>query len=370
MNILVLNWQDRSHPQAGGAEVHLHEIFSRIVGLGHTVTLHCCEVPGAPYEANDDGIRILRSGRRAVFNWTVRAWWRKHGRLLKPDIVVDDINKIPFFAPKFVDVPVVGIVHHLFGDSIYNEVGRLAGSYVRYFERQIPKVYSRTPIAVVSESTRTECIELGLPAANLHVIHNALNHSQFPLAIGPKEATPVVTYFGRLKRYKSVDHVLRAFAEVKRRLPESRLWIVGDGNATTDLKALAAQLGIDNDTTFWGRVNDNEKVRLLSRSHVVVNPSRKEGWGITVLEANACGTPVVAANVAGLRDAVRDTETGLLYAYGDIAELTSMITRVLVNHDIRTALSKNAIQWASTFTWNRSAREMLDLLERTTESAP
>ncbi len=363
MNILVLNWQDRTHPQAGGAEVHLHEIFSRIAGMGHSVTLHCCSVPGAPLQETLDGIRVIRSGSRATFNWGIRRWWNTVGKDLKPDVVVDDINKIPFFTPRFVQVPVVGIIHHLFGDSIYAETGRLAGAYVRYFEQKIPSVYKRTRIAVVSESTRQECIDIGLPAENLTIIHNAIDQSRFPMRITEKEQRPTITYFGRIKKYKSVDHLLRAFAVVRTKVPTAQLWIMGSGDYTDALKDLAHQLGIAGDTTFWGRVSEEEKVRLLSRSHVAVNTSRKEGWGITTLEANACGTPVISADVPGLRDAVRHNVTGLLYPYGNINDLERHITLLLKNPTLCTNLSEGAIHWASTFTWGRSARQMMDLLE-------
>jgi glycosyltransferase involved in cell wall biosynthesis len=363
MNIVVLNWQDRTHPQAGGAEVHLHEIFSRIAGMGHSVTLHCCSVPGAPLQETLDGIQVIRSGRRATFNWGVQRWWDSVGKGLRPDVVVDDINKIPFFAPRFVDVPVVGIIHHLFGDSIFAETGCLAGSYVRYFERKIPGVYRNTPIAVVSESTRQECIDIGLPAENLSIIHNAIDQTRFPMRISEKEQRPTVTYFGRIKKYKSVDHLLKAFALVRAKVPEAQLWIMGTGDHTSALQRMAVELEIADATVFWGRVSEEEKSLLLSRSHVVVNTSRKEGWGITTLEANACGTPVISADVPGLRDAVRHNVTGLLYPYGDVNELERHITVLLKNPNLRANLSEGAIQWASTFTWGRSARQMLDLLQ-------
>jgi glycosyltransferase involved in cell wall biosynthesis len=370
MNILVLNWQDRTHPQAGGAEVHLHEIFSRIAGMGHTVTLHCCTVPGAPLEEYLDGMRILRGGSRATFNWGVRRWWNRVGKQLRPDVVVDDINKIPFFAPRFVDVPVVGVIHHLFGDSIFAETGWLAGSYVRYFERRIPDVYRNTPIAVVSESTRQECIHLGLPAEHLSIIHNAIDHARFPMRVTEKAQRPTVTYFGRLKKYKSVDHLLRAFVVVRSKVPSAQLWIMGTGDYEDALTTLAKELGIIDATTFWGRVSEDDKSTLLSQSHVVVNTSRKEGWGITTLEANACGTPVVSADVPGLRDAVRHNETGLLYPYGDVETLERNITILLKNDGLRFDLSEGAVRWASTFTWSRSARQMMDLLQDTIEAAP
>lgn len=368
MHLLLFNWQDRTHPQAGGAEVHLHEIFGRIAGQGHRVTLYCCAHDGAPARETIDGIDVIRAGGRSTFNYTVRSWWKNHGRAMKPDIVIDDINKIPFFTPRFVDRPLLGIIHHLFGSTIYREAGLLSGSYVRWFERRIPSVYRSTPLCVVSESTRRELVDLGLPPGNIRIVHNAINHDAFPMRVVAKEEHPTITYFGRLKKYKSVDHLLQAFVDVRQRLPDARLRILGTGDERPALETLARTLGIAESVTFHGYVSEADKTRLLSSSHVVVNTSIKEGWGITNIEANACGTPVVSADVPGLRDSVRDGSSGVLYPYGAIKSLAGILTRILIDDVERRRLSEGAVAWASTFTWARSAREMLDCCQHVVDT--
>ncbi|MCU0329769.1 MAG: glycosyltransferase family 4 protein [Candidatus Kapabacteria bacterium] len=368
MHILVLNWQDRTHPQAGGAEVHLHEIFSRIVAKGHSVTLFCCAYEGAPARETIDGIQVIRLGNRSTFNWGVRRWWRREGRHLGADIVVDDINKIPFFTPHYVDIPLVGLIHHFFGDTIFQEAGVLSGHYVSYFERQIGKVYRSTPIIVVSESTRKEAIERGIPAENISIVYNGIDPHSFPMTVGTKEHVPTVTYFGRLKRYKSVHHLIQAFAIVRERIPSARLRILGTGDDRSHLENLVHSLGMNDAVVFHGYVSRDDKVRLLSSSHVVVNTSVKEGWGITNLEANACGTPVVVSDVPGLRDSVRQGDSGLMYPYGDIQALAAAVTHILADEADRQRLSEGAVRWASTFTWSRSAQDMLARLQRVVSS--
>lgn len=365
MRILVINWQDRTHPQAGGAEVHLHEIFGRIARMGHEVSLLCCgHRDAAPTEVLDD-MQVFRVGTRPIFNYTVPFWWYRHGRRMKPDLVVDDINKIPFFTPLYVDRPILALVHHFFGDSIFNEVGWAAGMYVKVFEDRIANVYRRTPICTVSESTKAECLERGFPSANLSIIHNAIDHRRFPMRVADKAARPTIVYFGRLKKYKSVDHIIQALAIVRETIPDAHLEILGTGDERTELERLVDFHDLSDAVTFHGFVSDADKARMLSAAHVVVNSSIKEGWGITNIEANASGTPVVSANVPGLRDSVRDGVSGLLYPYGNIEVLARTLVRVLVDHPERQRLSEGAVQWASTFTWERSAREMLDLCERT-----
>ncbi len=365
MRILVFNWQDREHPMSGGAETHLHEIFGRIARMGHHVTLLSCNVPDAPSETELDGIHVIRRGSRSTFNFTVPRWYRKNVAAMAPDVVVDDINKIPFFTPLFVRQPIVGIIHHLFGKSIYKEAGVLAGQYVRTAEKRIPWVYRNTPISVVSESTRQECIASGLRAENLSIIHNGIEPAAFPMRVGEKERTPTVIYFGRLKRYKSVDHIVRAIAIVRETVPKIMLRIVGRGDDEQTLRDLVSTLDLTNNVEFHGWVSGAEKIALLSSSHVAVNPSVKEGWGITNIEANACGTPVISADSPGLRDSVREGISGLLYPWGNIEMLARTLTRILQNSEERNLLSQGAVHWSNSFTWDESAKAMLDLCTKT-----
>lgn len=358
MRILVVNWQDRLHPQAGGAETHLHEIFSRLAASGDHVTLVSCGFDGAPRHERIDGIDVHRIGSRSTFNYALPLWWWQTGRHLQIDVVVDDINKLPLMTPLFMHRPIVGIIHHLFGASIYVEAGRLAGTYVQLFEQRIPRVYRHIPIAVVSESTRHECIEIGLPASNLHVIYNGIDISAFPMNVGTKASTPTITSFGRLKRYKSVHHIIEAMPQVLSAIPTARLEIIGKGDDRPFLESRVAALGLQASVEFVGFVTNDEKIRRLQRSHVMVNTSMKEGWGITNLEANACGVPVISADSPGLRDSVKPGMSGLLYPYGDTAALATTIIQLLADTALREQLSEGAVTWAREFTWDRSAAQM------------
>jgi glycosyltransferase involved in cell wall biosynthesis len=364
MKIVIFNWQDRTHPQAGGAETHLHEIFSRLVMRGHSVTLVACAFDGAPSTEVVDGINVIRIGSRATYNFAVPIWWLRHGKRLRYDLVVDDINKIPVFSPLFVNMPVLALVHHLFGSAIFAEAGLIAGTYVWLAERLIPRIYRDTPIAVVSESTRRDCIESGLSEQQLDVVYNGVDVENFPMSISEKESVPTIVYFGRLKKYKSVDHVINAMKIVVQHLPKARLEILGRGDDEPRLLALVAEAGIADHVTFHGYVTDQTKVRLLSRAHVVVNPSMKEGWGITNLEANACGTPVISADSPGLRDSVSNGVSGLLYPYGDIELLAQRIVSVVSDAHLSSTLQEGSLVWARQFSWDRSSIEMEALCRR------
>lgn len=368
MNILVINWQDRTHPQAGGAEVHLHEIFSRIASNGHTVTLLCCQHSGAPPHEVLDGLTVKRIGLRPLFNYVVPVWWMLVGRSNGYDIVVDDINKLPFFTPLFVNKPILALVHHFFGNSIFSEVGRIAGNYVHWFEKHIPRVYASTPICTVSESTRQECLDFGFPATNLHIIHNAIDPRLFPMQATTKAAVPTLVYFGRLKRYKSVHHIIEALIKVRELIPTVQLEILGTGTERENLELMVANLGLAEHVTFRGYISNDEKTKYLSTAHLAINSSIKEGWGITNIEANACGTPVISADVPGLRDSVNPGLSGILYEYGNVSQLAELIVRVLTNGDELHQLTVGAVTWASQFTWDQSAQKMQALCERVCNS--
>jgi glycosyltransferase involved in cell wall biosynthesis len=364
MKILVINWQDWINPLSGGAEVHLHEVFKRVASMGHSVTLFCSKS-----DDNDkdheyiEGIEIYRKGGRNTFNFIVPGFYKKNFANKDFDVVVDDINKIPFFTPIFVKKPLLGLSHHFFGKSIFREANFIAGSYVYCAETIFNTVYKNTPFATVSKSTTDEFVERGFDASKFHIVGNAIDHSKFPMGICEKYPEPSVAYFGRLKKYKSVDHLVWAFAKVLEKIPNAKLHLLGRGDFREYLESLCRQLNIEKSVKFWGFVTDEQKADILSKVHCVVNTSMKEGWGITNIEANACGTPVISANSPGLRDSVKNGSSGVLYEYGDIEELSNVVYMLLSEKELNDRLSVGALEWAKSFSWDDSARAMIKACE-------
>jgi glycosyltransferase involved in cell wall biosynthesis len=364
MKILVFNWQDIRNPLAGGAEVHFHQIFSRIASRGHSVTLFCSRFPGAPAEETIDGIRIIREGGRGLFNYHVIWKYLVRFRREAYDVVIDDMNKIPFFTPLYVRRPLAIIIHHLFGRSIFLEASWPVAMYVHLTERFGLALARRfhTPVYVVSQSTKKEVLATGIREESLDIIYNCVDHRLHVRGTVPRSPAPLIGYFGRLKKYKSVEHLLHAFSRIRKEFPACRLVVIGDGDYRPTLERMAGDLGIADAVTFTGFVTEAEKVRLLQEMWFLVNTSSKEGWGLTVIEANACGTTVIASDVPGLRDAVRDGETGLLYTYGDVDELAGRIKTLLTDADRRRRLEEEAYRWAATFDWDDMAEKTIGLL--------
>jgi glycosyltransferase involved in cell wall biosynthesis len=366
MKILVINWQDIKNPLAGGAEVHLHEVFSRIAHRGHDVTLFCSSFAGAHRTERLDGITVIREGGRLFFNFRFFLAYFTGLRNGQWHIVVDDMNKIPFFTPLFVRQPLYGVVHHLFGRSIFREVNFLLASYVFLMESIAVGVYRRrrVPFIVGSPSTQNELLRRGFPQADIFLIPYGVDHHVHRPTGVSKSPGPLIGYFGRLKKYKSVDHLLKALPRVLQDVPDLKVLIVGEGDDRPRLETLARDLGIGAALEFTGFVTESKKIELLQTMWCKVTTSSKEGWGLTVIEANACGTPVLASDVPGLRDAVRDGETGLLYAYGDIGDLADKILLFLNDQTLRERLTVNALRWASNFSWDSAAQQTLQLLEQ------
>ena len=363
--ILFLNWQDIKHPLGGGAEVYHHEIFKRIVERGHNVTMLCSGFQGLCSNEEIDGVKIVRVGNRNLFNFYAPSACKKLTHAGQFDVVIDSINKIPLYSPLYLrKLPIIAVVHHLFKTSIFREAVFPLASYVYLSEKFISPVYAKIPFIVVSESTKEDLVKSGINAERIIIIENCVDHALYKTSNNPKSETPLIGYLGRIKRYKSVDHLIKAFGIVKKTIPDVRLKIVGDGDNLPELQKLALSLGLEKSIDFTGFIDKEDKVKILQECHVVVNPSVKEGWGLTIIEANACGTPTVAADVPGLRDSVKNGETGLLYPYGKIEKCAEHIVKFLTDKPFRSEISKNAVDWAASFHWDNAADATLKYIEK------
>ena len=366
--VLVLNERGPLHPQAGGAEVHVAEISRRLAPLGFEITQLACGFPGAkPVEALD-GMTVRRLGNLAVYYpraVITTAWETFRGRF---DVVVEHLNKVPFCSRAYSAVPVIAVNHHLFGTSAFLQVAWPIAATVVAIEKLIPLVYRRMPFLAVSESSKQDLVERGIRAEHIDLLYNGITFPQ--IEIRPVTQRPCrVAYLGRLEPYKRIGLLLGAVAKLAKRLPRLELVLVGRGSERDALERLAAELGIAERTRFAGFVSDEERDALLAEARVCVSPSVKEGWGITVIEANALGVPVVATDAPGLRDAVRHDETGLLVA--DAApevfseRLASAVERLLTDEALLTRLSSQALAWSRRFDWDSSAQRMAEVIEET-----
>lgn len=370
-HLLAINFRDPAHPEAGGAELHLAHILKVAVARGWRVTWLASGFPGAASESTSEGIRIARRGRWWDFNLIVPQVLKREFADPAPDLIVEDINKVPCFTPWWTRSRVAVIVPHLFGTAAFQEASLPVALYVMALESLIPSVYRGTPMVAISESTRDDLAARGIEASRVSVVHCGLDHETYRVdpAVAKSEA-PTVVFVGRLRRYKGVDWVMRAFPAVRARVPNARLLVIGDGPFEQPLRRAAATLGVAEAVDFLGFLPSAEKVKRLREAWVVVQPSPKEGWGLTVIEAGACGTAVVAADSPGLRDSVRRDQTGLLVPFGDDRRLAEALARVLEDRALRERLAQAGIARAATFSWPECGARSLDALTAGLVAAP
>jgi glycosyltransferase involved in cell wall biosynthesis len=368
VRILVVNWNDRHNPQAGGAEIHLHELFGRIAasGSGHVVDLIASGWPGCAPRGVVDGINVRRVAGRHSFALRARGAVRDALRETSYDIVVEDINKVPLFLPTLTSLPFVAIVPHLFGTTAFTEASLPLATVVWASELPIPLVYRRAGFHAISESTRDDLVRRGVPRERVVVIHPGVDSQAYrPDPATPRAPRPTFLYLGRLKRYKGVEYALRALAAARRVNPDVTLDICGQGDDRARLEGIVEALGLGDAVRFRGFVSEDDKRTLLRRAWAVVFPSPKEGWGITNVEAAASGTPALASDSPGLRESVRQEVTGYLVPHGDWRALADRMTGLASDRALVERLGRGARQFAEGLSWDGAAQATLAHLQQT-----
>lgn len=363
--ILILNWRDVTHPRAGGAEKVTHEIARRWVNWGHQVTLFSAAYPGAAAHDILDGVKVIRRGSQQTVHWEAYRRYRQE-RHSDYDVILDEVNTIPFFAPLYARRPVI-----MFSHQLAREVWRYEAPFplaiVGYLSEPLYlQAYRHTPVMTVSHSTRSDLRRLGL-SGPCHVIPEAVDTRPFETlpSLCTKELDLTLAFVGRVVPSKRVDHMVRSLALIRGSVPQAHLWIIGawDERYRRDLGRLISSLGLDAHVIFFGRVDEDQKDRLLARAHVVVMTSVREGWGLVVTEANRLGTPAVVYNVPGLRDSTRDGETGLVCKQNTPHALAQAVTTLHSQPILYAAIREGAWIAAKALNWERTACAAWDVVK-------
>ncbi len=366
MKLAAVNWQDIENPLGGGAETHLHEILERLVTCGHEVVLLCGGWPGCPPRVTRNGVEIHRVGTRQSFPFHARAYWERHLKSRGFDVLYEDINKVPLYTTRWGANRVVAVVPHLFGGAAFQELNPVLATAVWLSERPLPWMYRGVPFQAISESTADDLVARGIPRETVRVIPPGVSFDHYTPDASMRSPHPTFSYLGRLKKYKGVDLVIRAFAELGRE--DAVLEIAGAGDYRPVLESLVASLALGSRVRFLGFVTEEEKLALLRRSWAVALASPKEGWGLTNVEAEACGTPVVASDSPGIRESVRHGETGFLVRHGDVQGMAAAFARLAGDPALVASMGVKARAFAESFTWDRCARateaHLLEVINR------
>ncbi len=386
MRILVLNYRDRTHPLAGGAEVHLHKIFGKLVELGHSVTLFTTNYKTnsqlqtnsqlstlnsklkkhAPKIETIDGIKVIRHGGDLLFPLNCILKVPKLIEEFKPDIIVEDLNKLPLFSPYVTKIPKLIQILHLWKSSIFKEAAFPIAFAVWLSEKIIPFVYKNCYFATISPSGKKELSELGIAKEKISVIYCGTKNEYLETE-KVRDKSLYFLWLGRFRKYKGVWVAFEAFKIFSKKHPKAKLFFAGSGPEEAKMKTKAKKWGLEDRVEFFGLVSEEKKIELMSKALGLLQTSYKEGWGLTVIEAAACGTASIASDVSGLCDSVKNGETGLLFKAGSAADCAKKMEILYENASLRTSLESNAKSYAATFNWETAARETLFLMQKVVE---
>lgn len=371
MNILIFSWRGPNHPNAGGAEISTHEHAKGWVKAGHDVTLFTSAFVGSKKEEIRDGVRIIRRGRQILgVQWEAFKWYLA-GKHPNFDLVIDQFHGIPFFTPIYVKAKKIGFIH-----EVTKEVWKLnpwpwpfnqiVGFFGKIFEPLLFKLlYKRIPFMTVSDSTKNDLIEWGVPPALITVIHNGIKVPKL-VRLHSKEKKKTALYLGAISKDKGIENALKAFQLIDRVEKDRwQFWVVGraDPSYLNNLRLQTRKLRIDKKIHLWGFVSEAKKFQLLSRAHIAINPSIREGWGLVVIEAAYVGTPTVAFDVPGLRDSIINNKTGIICAQNTVEDLAEKILELIEDAKKYKRISRNAAAWGRRFSWEKSAKLSLTLIE-------
>jgi glycosyltransferase involved in cell wall biosynthesis len=348
----VLAWRDLADVEAGGSELHAAKIARLWAEAGIEVTMRSSYAQGHPPEARRDGYRVVRRrGRYMVFPAAVIAELR--GLYGPRDGLVEIWNGVPFLSPLWARGPKITLVHHVHRQMWRMVLEERLAQMGEIFESRVaPPLYRRVPVLTLSESSRRELIDfMRLRPDRVSVVPPGVEPQFTPG--GDKHPNPLILTVGRLMPAKRFDDMIRIAAAARDRVPGLELVVIGDGYERENLEGLVRSLDAEEWVRMPGRVTDDELLALYRSAWVVTSASIAEGWGMTLTEAAACGTPAVATRIAGHQDSVVDGQTGLLA--GSSAEFVEQLVAVLSDRELRDRLSEGAQKHAAAFTWDATA---------------
>jgi glycosyltransferase involved in cell wall biosynthesis len=330
--------------------------------MGHSVEWFSASFPGAAPEEMLDGIRIMRAGRQWTVHWHAFKRYRRSARV-RFDIVIDEVNTMPFFTPFWAGIPTFMLIFQLAREVWWYESPFPISAVGYAIEPMYLKGYRHTPVFTISRSTEQDLRSLGFKGP-ITII--PIGIEKVAAASRSKADTPTFLYVGRMAPSKRIEHMLQALAQFRQTTGAGTLWLVGSGSDRyqRSLTKLSRHLGVERSVMFLGRVPSQEKLRLMAEAHALLMTSVREGWGLVVTEANACGTPAVVYDVPGLRDSVRTEVTGLVVPALPMRLADAMI-RITTDSDLYARLVIEGRNWSATFSFDAAAEVVGRALTRT-----
>lgn len=366
MKIIWFSWKDKKHPQAGGAEVVADALLSRLAKDGHEVTLLTARYAGASPEDTINGYRVIRVGGRFSVYWQAFRYYQKHLKG-QHDFVIEEINTIPFFTRWYIAGKRTLFFHQLAREIWFYQMF-FPLSLVGYIAEPVYLwLLSKDSVITISQSTKSDLVRFGFKPENISIISEGIDITPLESLEGIKKSdVPTILSLGAVRPMKRTLEIVKAFEVLKARVSTAVLVIAGDTAGKYGARVLqaVAESKYKNDIHVVGKVAREEKIRLMQSAHILAVTSLKEGWGLVVTEANSQGTPAVVYNVDGLRDSVRDGETGL-YAKENTPEgLAKSMIQMLEDKTAYEKMRQNAWSWSKEVTFERGYEEFMKVIQK------
>lgn len=362
-----MSWKCIKHPWKGGAEFATYEILKRLSEKGYECVWFAPKFKGCLKEEEIEGIKIIRDFNIYTIYFNA---WRKYVEEFKGkfDVVIDQVNGIPFFTPLYVKEPVIMYIHHV-GDVCWDyEMPFPLSKIGKYSEKMVLRLYKNIPTVCVSPSTKKDLEDLGFK--NINVVYNGCNVKPLDkLDFSIKEENSLC-FVGRVTAMKRLEHAIKVVSLVKEEINDVKFYVVGRAKKEKylcKLKNLANMLDLKNNVIFLGYLPFKERNEILRKSLIQIVTSVKEGWGLNVIEGNALGVPAVGYRVNGLVDSIKDGYNGFLVKDGNVKEMAEKVINILDDKNLLKKLSKNSIEWAKQFSWDKSAEEFEGVIKNVVE---
>ncbi len=354
------------NPKSGGAEIVTLEHAKGWVINGHEVTWFTSYFKGAKNYEKIEGVEIYRKGNFITVYLLAPIFYLFSKK--KFDVVVDEIHGLPFFTPFYVRKPIIVFIH-----EVANEIWEYMYPFPifllgRILEKIIFIPYRFAAFMTVSPSTKKELIKLGVKQKSIDVIINGLN-VDVKKTISRKEKNLTCIFVSRIVKMKGIEEVIKSFAFINREDAKAKLWIIGKGNSQyiQHLKLMTNDYELSQSVQFLGTMSEVDKLKRMAMAHLLLHASVKEGWGLVIAEAASQSTPAVVYDVAGLRDSVKNGQTGIVLTENSPREMAKQIMLLFQNKKLYQEFQKNCLEYARTLSWGKAINQSLRLLERVAE---
>ncbi|BFH72784.1 glycosyltransferase family 4 protein [Sulfurisphaera javensis] len=350
MKLLFINHRDIFHPQAGGAEGVIYEVGRRLVKKGIEVSWLSEDVGNPDDEL--EGIKFIHAGGKYTLHFISSRYAKDY------DVVIDSVaHAVPFFSYR-VNEKSIALVHHVHQDVVKYELNPLLAFLVRQLEK---KIKNYPYVISVSNTTKNELVKrLHVDESKISVIHNGVDHEKYKP--GEKPSTPIVLWIGRMKRYKNPLDAIKIFKKLK---TNATLYIAGGGDLEEEVRRA---IGGNKNIIYLGKVSESQKVKLYQQSWAILSTSFIEGWGMTIVEANACGTPSIAYSTGSMPEIIEDGVNGFLVPYQDFNKAAERLDYILEDENVMKYLSKRSYESSLKYDWNKTAEEYYKYIWKIAES--